>query len=366
MATGKEMAEKARTVLGIEVSKATVNGLAKQMQFDSVFSQKQEKLTPEQKAYRVFFCLSIPNWKSFNLPCIFSDETMIVLNPQKRRVRIIRGVDAPGKFIETVGYPTKLMVWGAIGLNFKSDLVRITGTLNAQGYQNLLENSQVFEKLNEQYGVNSYVFQQDGARPHTGAGTVEFLRKKGVLTLPKSLQWPAMSPDMNVIENIWAILKSSMQYDAITDEESLYNEAVRVWNAVTIETVNAMIQDFQPRIQACLAVQGICLNRYKTVVRGFRKPVDAGWRAAQEAAIISSQIEDFRNESQKFFTNVVIGPKAPEVREEGEDRQIAIKQIWLESCQICEQLPRSIRQKCGLPWQPTSRCAKGPEPETQE
>ena len=119
MATGKEMAEKARTVLGIEVSKATVNGLAKQMHFDSVFSQKQEKLTPEQKAYRVFFCLSIPNWKSFNLPWIFSDETMIVLNPQKRRVRIIRGVDAPGKFIETVGYPTKLMVWGAIGLNFK-------------------------------------------------------------------------------------------------------------------------------------------------------------------------------------------------------------------------------------------------------
>ena len=203
MATGKEMAEKARTVLGIEVSKATVNGLAKQMHFDSVFSQKQEKLTPEQKAYRVFFCLSIPNWKSFNLPCIFSDETMIVLNPQKRRVRIIRGVDAPGKFIETVGYPTKLMVWGAIGLNFKSDLIRITGTLNAQGYQNLLENSQVFEKLNEQYGVNSYVFQQDGARPHTGAGTVEFLRKKGVLTLPKSLHWPAMSPDMNVIEQLF-------------------------------------------------------------------------------------------------------------------------------------------------------------------
>ena len=255
-ATGKVMAEKARSCLGIEVSKATVNRLAKEMHFDSVTSQKQEKLTPAQKAYRVFFCLSVRSWKCFSLPWIFTDETMIVLNPQKKRVRIIRGVDAPGKFIETTGYPTKLMVWGAIGLNFKSDLIRITGTLNAQGYQNLLEDSRVFEKMNAQYGINSYVFQQDGARPHTAATTREFLRKKGVLTLPQSLHWPASSPDLNVIENVWAILKRSMKFEAITDEDSLYNEALRVWDALTIETVNLIIAEFQPRIQTCLAVRG--------------------------------------------------------------------------------------------------------------
>ena len=365
-ATGKEMAEKARTLLGIEVSKATVNRIAKEMHFDSVLSQKQEKLTPEQKAYRVHFCLSIPNWNSFNLPWIFSDETMIVLNPQKRRVRIIRGVDAPGKYIETVGYPTKLMVWGAIGLNFKSDLIRITGTLNAQGYQNLLENSQVFEKLNERYGPNGYVFQQDGARPHTAASTLEFLQKKGVLVLPKSLHWPAMSPDMNVIENLWAILKSSMRYDAITNEESLYNEALRVWNDVTIEIVNAMISDFQPRMQACLAVQGECLNRYKSVVRGFRKSADAGWQAAQEAAIISRKIQDFREASQTFFTKISNGQNVSEVSQEGQDLESTIHQIWVESCKICETLPISIRQKCRLPWGPKARCAKATKHETRE
>ena len=122
-----------------------------------------------------------------------------------------------------------------------------------------------------------------------------------------------MSPDMNVIENLWAILKSSMRYDAITNEESLYNEALRVWNDVTIETVNAMISDFQPRMQACLAVQGECLNRYKSVVRGFRKSADAGWQAAQEAAIISRKIQDFREASQTFFTKISNGQNVSEV-----------------------------------------------------
>ena len=363
-ATGKVMAEKARSCLGIEVSKATVNRLAKEMHFDSVTSQKQEKLTPAQKAYRVFFCLSVRSWKCFSLPWIFTDETMIVLNPQKKRVRIIRGVDAPGKFIETTGYPTKLMVWGAIGLNFKSDLIRITGTLNAQGYQNLLEDSRVFEKMNAQYGINSYVFQQDGARPHTAATTREFLRKKGVLTLPQSLHWPASSPDLNVIENVWAILKRSMKFEAITDEDSLYNEALRVWDALTIETVNLIIAEFQPRIQACLAVRGECLNRYKSVVRGFRRSVEDGLRAAQESAVISAKIKDFRDSSRIFFDNLSHARDTAEPDQEGQDGPMLNERIWIESCEICQKLPSSIRQKCGLPLEPTTRRLKSVEQET--
>ena len=360
LTTGQEMADKARALLGIEVSKATVNRLAKEMHFDSVLSQKQEKLTPTQKAYRVFFCLSIPSWQGFNLPWIFTDETMIVLNPMKRRVRLIRGVDAPGKFIETVGYPTKLMVWGAIGFNFKSNLIRITGTLNAEGYQHLLENSGVFEKLNEQYGTNAYVFQQDGARPHTATSTVQFLQKHGVLILPKSLHWPAMSPDLNVIENFWAILKSSMNYDVITDEDSLYNEALRVWNGVTVETVNAMISDFHPRLHACLAVQGECLNRHKRVVRAFRESVEAGRDAAIEEASVIAKLEEFRQASKTLFVGAGDGADAPVAGGMG-DNGDRLYDIWLESSRICHLLPDHIRNKCGLPLQPVTRRIKPAE-----
>ena len=136
LTTGREIAERARDV-GIDTSASTVNRLAKEMSFDSVLSQKQEKLSDTHKLYRVQFCTAIPTSPYQNLPWIFTDETMLVLNPNKRRLRVIRGVDIDEKFIDVQGYPHKVMVWAAIGPNFKSELIRVTGTLNAAAYQNL-------------------------------------------------------------------------------------------------------------------------------------------------------------------------------------------------------------------------------------
>ena len=353
-ATGQNIAEKAKQ-LGIQTSKATVNRIAKEMRFESVLSQKQEKLTQDQKLYRIMFCLQIPRWVHFRLPWIFTDETMIVLNPLKRRVRVIRGVDVPGKFIETVGYPTKLMVWGAIGWNYKSNLIRITGTLNAERYQSMLQESRTFGQLNERYGMSSYVFQQDGARPHTAATTMAFLSANRVVTLPPHLHWPAMSPDLNVIENLWAILKSSMSYDVIKDEDSLYNEALRVWNGIPMTTVNATIADFHARLQACLAVRGECLNRYKNVVRAFRESAQAGYKAAQDEVAFSAKMNEFRMESQKFFDELNTERQEREPGEEVGEAAFVNEQTWLRSCGICGKLPDLVKRKCGLPFSPAIR-----------
>ena len=94
---------------------------------------------------------------------------------------------------------------GAIGHNFKSPLVRITGTMKANDYENLLTDNQIFEKLNGRYEKMGYAFQQDGARTHTANTTKQFLSER-VMTLPDKCHWPASSPALNVIENIWAIL----------------------------------------------------------------------------------------------------------------------------------------------------------------
>ncbi len=50
------------------------------------------------------------------------------------------------------------------------------------------------------------VFQQDNAKPHTAAVTTAWLRSRRV----QVLNWPACSPDLSSIENIWSIIKRKM------------------------------------------------------------------------------------------------------------------------------------------------------------
>ncbi len=47
------------------------------------------------------------------------------------------------------------------------------------------------------------VFQQDNAKPQTVAITIAWLRSRRV----RVLNWPACSPDLSPIENIWRIIK---------------------------------------------------------------------------------------------------------------------------------------------------------------
>ena len=58
------------------------------------------------------------------------------------------------------------------------------------------------------YGKGRWVFQQDNARPHISNETLMSL---DYLEIPFIDDWPPYSPDLNVIEVVWAIMKKRIQ-----------------------------------------------------------------------------------------------------------------------------------------------------------
>ena len=90
------------------------------------------------------------------------------------------------------------MIWGVIKYGTKIQFVRVSGHENAVYYFQILRVG-LFPFFNS----SADFFQQDNAPIHNARITLEFLEENNIVLL----KWPASSPDMSPIENMWNIVK---------------------------------------------------------------------------------------------------------------------------------------------------------------
>lgn len=74
-----------------------------------------------------------------------------------------------------------------------------TGEQDSAKYCATLDKGLIPFVFNTFCDVKSWIFQRDNAPIHTSRHTREYMSSKYIRTLP----WPARTPDLNIIENVW-------------------------------------------------------------------------------------------------------------------------------------------------------------------
>ncbi len=80
------------------------------------------------------------------------------------------------------------------------------------------------------------IFQQDNAKPHSAHITKSWLQRKSV----RVLDWPACSPDLSPIENVWRILKRKMRQRRPRTVAHLKTCLQEEWDKITPENTSSL------------------------------------------------------------------------------------------------------------------------------
>jgi transposase len=179
----------------VSLSRRTIDLQRRLMHFRCQPPRHTQELKEHHTANRVEFCrhlLANPVWLGL---IHFSDEPRFVIGDNKHWPWYRRGEENDSAMHPTEKVPPSLMIFGAIGPNYKSKVPFVEGRINAEKYIQKLTDLGIFEELDRLHGAFNWIFQQDGAPCHTSQMAVDCIEENCHLLSG----WPANSPVLNPI-----------------------------------------------------------------------------------------------------------------------------------------------------------------------
>ena len=101
------------------------------------------------------------------------------------------------------------------------------------------------------------VFMQDNAPYHATKSVKTFLSEDDVTVMG----WPAQSPDMNPIENVWKLLNERTKQKNQRNIEELWTNLKGEWEKISVDECKTLIRLCSKRCQAVIEIKGLH-NKY--------------------------------------------------------------------------------------------------------
>lgn len=142
-----------------------------------------------------------------------------------------------------------VMVWGMMSSAGVGPLIRIQGTVNAEVYKQIL----IQHAIPTLQTVPNSMFMQDNAPCHKAKKIMDFLNGESISVM----DWPAQSPDLNPIENLWKVMGEKAMEKNPKDTDSLWNELQNAWENIDPSLCKKLINSCGRRCAAVIAQKGL-------------------------------------------------------------------------------------------------------------
>ncbi len=222
-----------------------------------VFRKRATKplLNQRQHQKRLTWAVEKKNWTVAQWSkVLFSDERTFCISFGNQGPRVWRksgDAQNPCCLKSSVKFQQSVMIWAAMSSAGVGPLCFLKSTVNAAIYQDILEHF-VLPSADKLYGDADFIFQQDLAPAHTAKGTKSWFNDHGVTVL----DWPANSPDLNPIENLWGIVKRKMRDTRLNNADDLKATVKETWASIPPQQCHKLITSMPRRIEAVIKAKG--------------------------------------------------------------------------------------------------------------
>lgn len=194
---------------------------------------------------------TVQKWKTV----LFSDESKYNLKHSDgiRRVRRPKQQRLNPKYcIGTTKYGGgNILVWGCFSGQGIEPIHRIEEIMDRFMYTNILKD--VMLPHAEEEMPLRWRFQQDNDPKHTSRHCKTWLQQNAI----EVLDWPAQSPDLNPIENLWEIVNSKINRENCSTKEALFEAVKEAWYNISPEIISNLISSMPKRCSEVIKNNGL-------------------------------------------------------------------------------------------------------------
>ena len=245
---------------GILVDPSTVRRRLNQIGRKARRPRKKQLLTQRMKDQRLDWANVYKHWTKEDWKrVLFTDETQFYCQGQRSQwVRRTKGEKISEKHISQFAkFPQKMMFWGSFSYQGVGSLRPVEGIMDANKYIKVIQET-ITKDMSDAFSTDRGKLQQDLAPCHRAKKVLTEFSKHNI----ELLYWPGNSPDLNPIENLWAIVKDEQKKRDSGTKDKLKDVVIDVWfnNPKISEYCKVLVESMPNRIQELIHNNGGHIN----------------------------------------------------------------------------------------------------------